>query len=68
MSVIKLTATYFVCESKVRFYEVPYGIPNTSIEWISLKTLRFPVLVSFAEFMRKVIVRVACVRYVHVRV
>ena len=68
MSVIKLTATYFVCESKVRFYEVPYSIPNACIEWISLKILYSPVLVSFAEFIRKVIARVARIRYVHVRI
>ena len=29
MAVTKLAATYLVCESKVRFYKVPYGIPNT---------------------------------------
>ena len=28
VSVTKLAATYLVCESKVRFYKVPYGIPN----------------------------------------
>ena len=49
MSVIKLTATCLVCESKVQFYEAPHGILNACIEWISLKTLRSPVLVSFAD-------------------
>ena len=28
LSVTKLAATYLVCESKVRRYKDPYGIPN----------------------------------------
>ena len=49
LSLAKLAATYLVCLSKVRWYKVPYGVPNTCILWISLKTLCLPVLVSFAD-------------------
>ena len=28
LSVTTLTATYLVCESKLRCYNIPYGIPN----------------------------------------
>ena len=29
LSVTSLAATYLVCESKLRCYEVSYGVPNT---------------------------------------
>ena len=29
LSVTTLTATYLVCESKLRCYKVPYGVPNS---------------------------------------
>ena len=49
MSVTTLTVTYLVCESKVQFYKVPYGVPNTYIVYISLKMLYFPALTSLAD-------------------
>ena len=49
VSVTELTATYLVCESKVRRYKIPYGVPNACIVWISPKTLCSPVLASFAD-------------------
>ena len=49
MSVTKLAATYLVCKSKVQLCKVPYGVPNTHIVWILLKTLYSPVLASFAD-------------------
>ena len=49
VSVTKLAATYLVCESKMQLCKVPYGVPNTRILWISLKTLCSPVLASFAD-------------------
>ena len=49
VSVTKLADTYLICESKVQLCKVPYGIPNACIVWILLKTLYFPVLVSFAD-------------------
>jgi hypothetical protein len=49
-SVTTLTATYLlVYEYKVQCREVPYGVPNACIVYISLKTLRSPVLASFAD-------------------
>ena len=48
LSVTVLATTYLVCKSKVRCYEVPYGVSNLCIVWISLKTLCSPVLMSFA--------------------
>ena len=42
-------ATYLVCESKVRYYKVLYGVPNACIVWISPKPLCLPVLASFAD-------------------
>ena len=44
-SLTKLAATYLVCESKVQCYNVPYGVQNAWIVWISLS-----VLASFADF------------------
>ena len=29
--VTKVTATYLVCESKVRCYKIPYGVPKVAI-------------------------------------
>ena len=49
LSVAELTATYLVCESKMRCYKVPYGIPTTCFVWISPKMLCSPVLASFAD-------------------
>ena len=49
VSVTKLAATYLICESKVQLCKVLYGVPNACIVWISLKTLYFPVLMSFAD-------------------
>ena len=49
LSVTKLAATYLVCESKLQYYKVPYGVPNACIVWILLKTLYLPVSVSFAD-------------------
>ena len=44
-----LAAIYLVCESKLQCYKVPYGVPNGLFMWISPKTLRSPVLASFAD-------------------
>ena len=44
LSVTSLTATYRICESQVRCYKVPYGIPNAWFVWISPKTLCSSVL------------------------
>ena len=49
VSVTELTATYLVCESKIRCQKVPYGVPNAWFVWISPKTLCSPVLASFAD-------------------
>ena len=49
MSVTKLATIYLVCESKLRCYKVPYGIPNACIVWISLKTLCSSVLALSAD-------------------
>ena len=49
VSVTTLTATYLVCESKMWFYKVPYGVPNVCIVYISLKMLCSPALASFAD-------------------
>ena len=48
-----LTASSFQCinldcVSQVRYYKVPYGVLNVCIVWTLLKTLRSPVLASFA--------------------
>ena len=39
LSVTKIAATYLVCKFKLRYYTIPYGIPNACIVWIPLKTL-----------------------------
>ena len=31
VSVTTLTATYFICESKMRLYKVPYSVPNICV-------------------------------------
>ena len=49
VSIIKLAATYLVCDSKMQVCKVPYGVPNACIVWILLKMLCSPVLVSFAD-------------------
>ena len=49
MSVTFLAATYLICESKMRCYKVPYGIPNAWFVCISLKPLCLSVLASFAD-------------------
>ena len=49
VSVTTLTATYLVCDSKIWFYKVPYGVPNVCILYISLKMLCSPALASFAD-------------------
>ena len=49
LSVTTLAATYLVCESNFRCCKVPYGVPNAWFVWISPKTLRSPVLASFAD-------------------
>ena len=44
-----LAATYLVCESNLRYCNIPYDIPNAWFVWISPKTLHSPVLASFAD-------------------
>ena len=48
LSVTMLAATYLVCKSQMKCHMVLYGVFNTCIVWILLKTLRSKVLASFA--------------------
>ena len=49
LCVCLLPRYYLICESKVRCYKVPYGLPKAWFVWISPKTLHSPVLASFAD-------------------
>ena len=49
LSVIMLAAIYLICESNFQYCKVPYDVPNALFMWISPKTLRSPVLASFAD-------------------
>ena len=40
LSVTTLTATYLICESKLRCYKVPYGVPNASSEFCTERFVR----------------------------
>ena len=52
VSVTTLAATYLVYMSQVRFCRVLYGVFKVLVVWLSLKTLRSRVLVSFADHRR----------------
>jgi hypothetical protein len=49
LCVTTVTATYLVFEYEVWYYKLPYGIPNASIVWISLKMLCSPAVASLAD-------------------
>ena len=46
---LSLAVAYFVHASEVRYERVVHGIFKLSIMWRLLKTLRSPVMVSFAD-------------------
>jgi hypothetical protein len=49
VSVTTLTATYLVCESKLRCYKIPCGIPNACVVWTLLKRFVLQFWRNFAD-------------------
>ena len=47
LSITKLAATHLVCESKVRYYKIPYDVPNTCMKCVDFAL--FASLASFAD-------------------